>query len=51
MGCILGQGAYFNQPLTHKKFAELLAKQQFRATRSNKSSESAALPSQSHYAV
>ena len=51
MGCILGQGSYFNQPLTHKKFAELLAKQQFRATRSNKSSESAALPSQSHYAV
>lgn len=32
MGCTLGQGSYFNQPFTHKKFAELLAKQQFRST-------------------
>jgi EAL domain-containing protein (putative c-di-GMP-specific phosphodiesterase class I) len=33
MGCILGQGSYFNPPLTHKKFADLLAKQQFRSAR------------------
>lgn len=51
MGCLLGQGSYFSQALTQKKFAELLAKQQFQSKQSRKP-ESRTLPSQQgNYAV
>jgi EAL domain-containing protein (putative c-di-GMP-specific phosphodiesterase class I) len=50
LGCILGQGAYFSQPLTSQKFASLLVNQQFRTKRSTDHSVEV-MASQTKFAV